>query len=158
PPPNRVDPAEFNQPEGSPALINVAPTLGTVSLLLNRDGRAFGKDYEEASGYFRVTPTHEGATGVSLRFVPEIHHGPIQRRYDALPNTGSVNPMQFMPKDGQQEDSLRDVAAAVTLQPGQVAVVGCIPERKGSLGAFLFTRPEANSDRLTQKVLFVRAG
>jgi hypothetical protein len=158
PPPNRVDPAEFNQPEGTPALINLAQSLPTLTLLLNRDGRALGKDYQDASGYFRVTPTHDGPAGVTLRFVPEIHHGPIQRRYDALPNTGgTLNTMQFMPKDGQQEDSLRELAASVTLQPGQVAVVGCNPDRKGSLGAFLFTRAETNSDRLIQKVLFIRA-
>lgn len=158
PPPNKVDPAEFNQPEGAPALLSLAETAPTASLLLNREGRAFGKDYHDASGWFRVTPTHEGPTAVTLRFVPEIHHGPIQRRYDALPgNTGTINPMQFVPKDGQQEESLRDLAASVALQPGQVAVVGCIPGRKGSLGAFLFTRSEANSDRLTQKVLFVSA-
>ena len=158
PPPNKVTPAEFNQPDGTPALINLAEAVPTTSLLLNRDGHALGKDYNDASGWLRVTGSHEGPTGVTLRFVPEIHHGPIVRRFDALPNNGgTINPMQFMPKDGQEEESLRELTTSLTLQPGQVAVVGGIPGRRGSLGAFLFTRPEAGSDRLTQKVLFVRA-
>ena len=158
PPPNKVNPAEFNQPEGTPALIHLAEVVPSTSLLLNRDGRALGKDYNDVSGWLRVTGTHDGPTGVALQFVPEIHHGPIVRRFDALPNNGgTINPMQFMPKDGQEEESLRELAASLTLQPGQVAVIGCTPGRRGSLGAFLFTRAEASSDRLTQKVLFVRA-
>jgi hypothetical protein len=159
PPPNKIDPARFDQPEGTPALLSLAEITPTASLLLNRDGQALGKDYTDASGWLRVTATHAGTTGVALRMVPEIHHGPVTRRYDALPNNGgTINPIQFMPKDGQQEDSLRELTASLTLQPGQVAAIGCIPGRKGSLGAFLFTRPETNSDRLIQKVVFIRAG
>jgi len=71
----------------------------------------------------RITVGHQGATGVSLRFVPEIHHGPVQKRYDQLPNSGaSLSAMQFMIKDGQQEETLRELAASLVLEPGQVAV------------------------------------
>ncbi|MGE3819344.1 MAG: hypothetical protein AB7I30_07910 [Isosphaeraceae bacterium] len=158
PPPNKIDPAEFNLPDGSNTLIALADSRPTASLLLNQNARAFGKDYQDAGGWLRLTTEQEGPTGVALRFVPEIHHGPILRRYDSLPNNaGTVNTMQFMLKDGQQEDTLRDLAATVTLQPGQVAVIGCLPDRPSSLGAFLFTHAEPNSDRIVQKVLLVWA-
>ena len=153
PPPDKVDPAEFVMPDGSNTLVSMAETNPVVSLLLNLDERASGRDYKEASGWFRVTANQDGATGVSLRFVPEIHHGPILRRYDSLPNGGAVNPMQFMLKDGQQEETLRDLLASLTLQPDQVVAIGCNPDRRGSLGSFLFTHPEANSDRLSQKIV-----
>lgn len=158
PPPNKIDPAEFNLPDDSNTLITLAESRPTASLLLNREGKAFGKDYQEASGWLRLTSNQEGPTGVALRLVPEIHHGPVLRRYDSLPNNaGTVNTMQFMVKDGQQEDTLRDLAATITLQPGQVAVVGCLPDRPRSLGAFLCTHPEPNSDRIIQKVLLIWA-
>jgi hypothetical protein len=157
PPPHKVDPAEFNLPDGDNTLISLSQPIATASLLLNRDGHAFGKDYHEASGWFRVTASHDGPSGVALRFVPEIHHGPVLRRWDADPTTNTLNSMQFLVKDGQQEETLRELAATLTLQPGQTAVIGCDPDRRGSLGAFLFTQPESNSDRLTQKVLIVRA-
>jgi hypothetical protein len=159
PPPDRIDPAEFNLPDGDNTLVSLIESAPQASLLLNRDGRAFGRDYKDASGWFRVTATQDGATGVALRFVPEVHHGPVQRRFDSLPNGGgnALNPMQFMVKDGQQEETLRDLAATLTLQPGQVAAIGCDPDRRGSLGYFLFTQPEANSDRLIQKVVLVWA-
>ncbi len=158
PPPDKVEPAEFNLPDGANTLVNLAETTPETSLLLNRDGRAFGKPYKDASGWFRVTASHDGPTGVALRFAPEIHHGPVARRFDSLPgNPGSMSSMQFMVKDGQQEETLRELTATLTLQPGQVAVIGCDPDRRGSLGAFLFTKPEANSDRLMQKVLLIWA-
>ena len=158
PPPNKVDPAEFNVPDGSNTLISLAESRPSATLLLNRDGHAGGKDYKDASGWFRVTAAQDGPAGVSLRFVPEVHHGPMSRRFDAVPNnTGPYAAMQFGVKDGQQEETFREILATLTLQPGQVAVIGCLPDRPGSLGAFLFTQPEANSDRLLQKLLIVRA-
>ncbi len=126
-------------------------------MLLNRDGVAIGKDYQEASGFFRITASQDGPTGIALRVVPEIHHGPIVRRYDALPTSGAVNPMQFGVKDGQLEDTFRELAAELTLQPGQIVVIGSDPERRGSLGALLFTHPESGSDRMMQNVLIIWA-
>lgn len=158
PPPAKVDPTEFNLPDGDPTLVALNEKTQAASLLLNRDGHASGKDYKDASGWFRVTASHEGPTGVSLRFVPEIHHGPISRRFDALPsNNGTFNGMPYTLKDGQQEETLRELAATLILQPGQIAVVGCDPDRKGSLGTFLFTQAEPNSDRLLQKVMLIWA-
>jgi hypothetical protein len=158
PPPNKIDPAEFNIPEGSNTLLALAEATPEVTILLARDGRPFGKDYKEATGWFRVTASHAGATGVELRFVPEIHHGPVVRRYDATKGTAaSINQMEFTLKDGQQEETLRDLAATLTLEPGQTAILGSDPDRPGSLGAFLFTHAEANSDRLMQKLVIVRA-
>jgi hypothetical protein len=60
-------------------------------------------------------------------------------------------------KDGQQEDTLRELAATLVVRPNQMVVLGCMPDRPRSLGHFLFTEPEANSDRLLQKVLLLWA-
>jgi hypothetical protein len=159
PPPDKVEPAEFHFPEGSNALVALADSTPQATLLMNRDGRASGKDYEHATGWCRVTANHSGATGVGLKIVPEIHHGPIVRKYDATQaNAASLNPMTFTVKDGQAEETLRDLAASLTLQPGQTAVLGANPDRPGSLGAFLFTHTEANSNRLLQRVVLLRAG
>lgn len=159
PPTNELKPfSQFEFPNGDHAMIDMAESTPEISLLLNREGRAFGKPYKDASGWFRVTANHEGTAGISLRFVPEIHHGPIQRTFNALPTAADAySPQQFIQKDGQQEESLRELATTLSVQPGQVIVVGCIPEATRSLGSFLFTQPEANSDRLLQRVLLVWA-
>ena len=157
PPPRRVEPIQVIVPDGQHTMISLSDTNPQVSLLLNREGRVFGKDYKDASGWYRITATHEGETAVKLRFVPEIHHGPLQRAFAALPNAGTYAPQQFMQKDGQQEETLRELAVTLNLQPNQVAVIGCRPEANRSLGSFLFTQTEPNSDRLLQKVVLVWA-
>ena len=37
-------------------LISISPRVEQVSLLVNRDDRVSGRDYKDASGYFRLTP------------------------------------------------------------------------------------------------------
>jgi hypothetical protein len=144
-------------PDGDHVPISLGDQNPVVTLLLNRDNRAYGKDYQDASGWVRVTPKQEGATGVALRLVPEIHHGPIQHAFSGVPTGGSMAPQRFMVKDGQEEETLRELTSTLTLQPGQVAVLGCRPDHQRSLGTFLFTQPEVNSDRLLQKVLLIWA-
>src|SRR4051812_27922595 len=157
PPPNKIDPSQILLPDGDHTLISTNEAMPLASLLLSRDNRAFGKDYDDASGWFRVTAKQEGPDGVSLRFVPEIHFGPVQHAFGAVSNPGTYAPQRFVVKDGQEEETLRDLAATLVLQPGQVAVLGCRPEKEQSLGTFLFTQPEVNSDRLLQKVLLIWA-
>lgn len=160
PPPHKVTPVVVQLPDGERSPISLSDPTPTATVLMSQHGHATARDFKDASGWIRVTATQEGPTTVALRLVPEIHHGTVLRRYDSLsinsaPN--ALNPMQFMVKDGQQEDAIRDLVATLSVHPGQVAVIGCDPDRRGNLGAFLFTQPEAKSDRLTQKVLLISA-
>jgi len=156
--PGQGKPVQYiNIPDGDHTLISTGEALPQVSLLLNREGNAYGKDYKDASGWLRTTVKYEGESAISLRVLPEIHHGPISRAFSAMPNTGEFAPRQFVQKDGQQEDALRDLATSLTLKPGQVAVFGCLGKANRSLGSFLFTETEANSDRLLHRVVLIWA-
>jgi hypothetical protein len=157
PPPHKIDPMQVVMPSGEHTLVTLSEPTSQISLLLSRDGRAMGKDYKDASGFIRVTASHTGPKGVNIRLVPEIHHGPIQRNFGAVPTGAGLATHQFIQKDGQQEETLRELAATLVLEPGQVAVVGAQPDRPRSLGAFLFTQAEVNSDRMLQKVLLIWA-
>ncbi|MDR3623375.1 MAG: hypothetical protein P4L85_28845 [Paludisphaera borealis] len=156
PPPNKVDPAIFQIDEEQPANIIVCDTVDQVSLLLNRDHHAFGKDYKTASGYFRVTPRHHESNSVAMRITPEIHHGPIQQTFQPLQAT-PYSPQDFKIANGQQEETLRDLAANLVLEAGQVAVLGCIPEQERSLGSFLFTLSDPHNDERRQRLVLVWA-
>jgi hypothetical protein len=156
-PQKRVNPSSFFVESGEQALISISEPVPQVSILLNRDNRVFGRDFNDASGYFRVTVQHEGARGVSLRFVPEIHYGPLQRTYQAVPSGAALLPQEFRINDGQQEETLRDLAANLALEPGEIAVIGCRPEQKRTLGNFLFTQAEAHSDQRHQRLILIWA-
>lgn len=157
-PPRKVDPVEFIVPEGEPTRISLAEAQPSVSIFMNHAGAASGKDYKDASGWMLVTAAHDGPTGVALKLTPELHHGPLERHYDAAPNPGAgMNARQFLLKDGQQEENFRELTASLTVRPGQIVVLGTDPERKGNLGSFLFTQSEQNSDRQVQKVVAIWA-
>ncbi|HEX8199011.1 MAG TPA: hypothetical protein VF590_00885 [Isosphaeraceae bacterium] len=160
PPPHRVDPLLIDLPDGDSTLIalGAAATPPSVSVLLNREGKAVGKVYEQAKGHLRLTATQDRSGGVALRLVPEIHHGPFRRRIGTEADADAFAPQQFSLKDGQEEETLRELAASLTVQPGQVLVVGCRSGLPHSLGHFLMTEPEPHSDRLLEKVLLVWAG
>jgi hypothetical protein len=160
PPPHKVDPLLIDLPDGDSTLINLSDAGSTapVSVLLNREGKAIGKVYENAKGHLRLISSQEGPSGVALRLVPEIHHGPFKRRIGTEASTDEFAPQQFTLKDGQQEETLRELAASLTVQPGQVLVVGCRTDLPHSLGHFLLTEPEPHSDRILQKVLLIWAG
>jgi hypothetical protein len=157
PPPHKVEPASFLLDDGEQTLINISDPVEQVSLLLNRDNRPYGKDYQAASGYFRVTVGQDGTNGVSLRFAPEIHHGPVQRSFQPIANASPFSPQELRINDGQQEETLRDLSASLVLEPGQVAAIGCRPEQERSLGAFLFTQAESHGGLRRQKLILIWA-
>jgi len=156
-PQKRVNPTNFFVDSGEPTLIIVSESVELASLLLNRDNRIFGNDYRDASGFFRVTPQHEGASNVSLRLVPEIHHGPVQRTFQALPNAAPLGPQEFRINNGQQEETIRELATTLVLEPGQIAVIGCRSEYKRSLGSFMLTQSVAHSEQRIEKLIMIWA-
>jgi hypothetical protein len=92
-----------------------------------------------------------------LRLVPEIHHGPIQRTFQAQPTAAPIGPQQFVINNGQQEETIRELATTLMLEPGQVGVIGCRPEYKRSLGNFMLTQSEAHSDQRNEKLVMIWA-
>jgi len=156
-PQNKVNPTNFFVDSGEPTLIAVGETVNEASLLLNRENRIVGRDYREPSGFFRVTSSHDGPNNVSLRMVPEIHHGPIQRTFQALPNATPLGPQEFRINNGQQEETIRELATSLVLEPGQVAVIGCRTEFKRSLGSFMLTQAVAHSDQRIEKLILIWA-
>jgi hypothetical protein len=155
-PQRKVAPIVLDVENGDFSLVSSVPSVDQVSLIVSRDGRATGRDYRNASGFFRMTPQHDGASAVSLRLVPEIHYGDVQKTWQAAPNVGQ-GPQEFTTRFGQPEDVFRELAVNLVLEPNQVAVIGCKTERSASLGSFLLTQTEPNSDQKWQKLILVWA-
>ncbi len=155
--PKKVDPISYFVESGEQTLVSVNDPVEKASLILNREGRAYGKDYSAVAGYFRVTARHEGEQAIALRFTPELRFGPIQRTYQPIAMPSGLTPQQFHINDGQEEESLRDLGLNIVVEPGQVVVVGCRPEQKRGLGAFMFVHSEAHSDERRQRLVLIWA-
>lgn len=158
PPPHKVEPTAY-LPETNEA-VDVRPgeVHPSLNLLMNLGNRAIARDYELASGILHVSTDHDGEHGVRLRMVPEIHHGPVKQSYQPIKSIGPYPNNQMAIMNSQQKDSLLDLASAIVLQPGEAAVLGCDPDRDRTLGSFLFTFDEANSDRKMQHLVLIWAG
>lgn len=155
---HRVVPTELLVESGDPkTLISVSPTVEQVSLLINRGNRVSGRDYQDVSGYLRLIPRHHGPHAVSLRVIPELHHGPIRRTFPTLPNATGVAPQQLAIRDAQQEDEIRDLAIDLLLEQNHIAVIGCRPDNLRGLGTFLFSQPAAENDERHQRVVLIWA-
>jgi hypothetical protein len=154
---SKIVPINLFVESGEQSLISITERVEQVSLLVNKDNRITGKDYQAASGFFRVTARHHGAHGVALRLIPEIHHGPIQRTFPALPNAAGYAPQELSIRDAQQEETLRDLSVDLILEAGQVAVLGCRPESQRSLGSFLFSEAGSDVDQRHQRLILIWA-
>jgi hypothetical protein len=144
-------------PERQRTPIVVGAKVESVALLLSQRGKINGREYQNAEGRIIVTPSHSGSKSVSLRIVPEIHHGETRRTIAPLQENGPFAQQEFAIKDSQQEEILSELAVSIDLLPGQTLVLGCRPRQNRSLGAFLFTRPEPNNDQPFQSVLLIQA-
>lgn len=155
PPPHKVDPRIVSNSSGEPSLAALAPVRSQATVFINIDGRVTGRDYQDAQGMLRLTATLDGMRGARLRLVPEVHHGAIRNGVAAAPTTNPFGAQQFTYRSGQEEDTFRELAAELDVAPHHAVVVGCYPRNDHSLGSFLFTEPEPNSDRVLQKVLLI---
>src|SRR5262249_49613570 len=154
-PPNQPGVSMVVNPTGQSSLIDPTQSVPreSINILLSQpDGKVKGKPYEQVKGFLRLTPAYEGADAVALRIVPEVHHGPIQNGYGMIPGTGVKTPYEFQLTQGQKEDTFRDLTSAISLKPGQLAVLGACTDRPGSLGDLIFQKPESNSDRILQSI------
>ncbi len=154
--PDLVSPSTYDVPDGQSSLISLAGPANEVNLLLSREGRVSGHELKAASGWFRVTATQDGPR-VALRIVPEIHHGSFRRGFQVAPSSAPLAPREFSVNEGQDEETYREMLVKLTLEPNQTVVVGRREDRERSLGSFLFTMAEPNSDRVLQKVVLLRA-
>lgn len=151
---SRVVPLNILLESGEQTLVTTSPRVAQASLLVTRANGPSGRDYQDASGYLRLTPRHHGEHAVSVRVIPEIHHGPVQRTFPTLPNASGFAPQELSIRDGQKEDAIRDLAVDLSLEDGQVAIIGCRPDESRSLGTFLFSvAAEGNEERHQRLVL-----
>ncbi len=158
PPPDHVQAQSVVLPDGDHTLIDPGtPIRPTLNLFLGQNDKLVGKDFQDPHGRIRVTASYEGEDGVSLRITPEIHHGPMRQGWGVAGGNTPMSPQQIVARNGQEEETFRDLACSLVLKPGQIAVLGGNPEKRGSLGDFLFDEPEGDDDRRMQKVIFVWA-
>ncbi len=158
-----VDPAEANtvdleqEPAVTKRLLAVRPNrrseliastvYDTLSLLMRDEGQVVGRTYAKAEGRFALRASEVAGGRVQVELTPELHYGEQQQRWNAA--DGVIRLEASRPKRVFDELKL-----AAQLEPGQMLIVSCQPDRPGTLGHCFFTEPKADS--LMQKFLVIR--
>jgi hypothetical protein len=152
----KVDVVQVDVLDGDSSNVSLCTATEPITLLINREGKTIGKQYDDAKGLVRITATHDGSGGVKLKVVPLIQHGPTKKAFGAAQG-GQFQPQEFIVKDGQAEDPFRDISATVTLKPGQVLAIGGKADSALSLGGFLFSQIDSTNEKSEQRVVLVWA-
>jgi hypothetical protein len=113
--------------------IQVSEVRDEAAVVLSDGASVGGGNYRQAQGvYVLRAETAPGQRG-KVRMTPELHHGELKMRY-AGRDDGIL--VQTPSRDREVFDRL---ALETELSPGELLVLGCLPEAKASLGGLFHT-------------------
>ena len=110
-------------------------------------GQLRGKPYPKGQGLFAVKSYPQGDGRVRVDVSPELHYG--EQKLNYVGDQG-----MFRIDTGRSKKVFENLDMSATLAPGEMIVLGSLPERRGSLGHYFFT--EQASGKLDQKLLIIR--
>ncbi len=116
-------------------------------LFVGDDGDVTGRTYIEALGLMSVVAQPADAGRVELELTPELEYGQAVRNYVAQ---GDALGIEFRPP----HETFVQLRVAAPLAPGEMLVLTCQPNRRGSLGHRFFTAEEGTIRQ--QRLLIVR--
>jgi len=111
-----------------------------LPVLINDSGELGGRIFNQAQGMMAVKAFPEDDGRVRLEIVPELHHGQPQQRW-----VGSQGVMRL---DSSRPRRVFDrMSLSANLAPGEMILLGSLPNRPGSLGHNFFTRDNGSRER-----------
>ena len=134
---------------GRPADIVASDVYDRLAVLLRESGELVGQTYSAAQAHLGLTALPESDGRVRLDLIPELHYGQAQVRPQAFVG----NEAMFRLASCQPRRSFDNLALAATLSPGSMLLIGCLPDRPGSLGQHFFT---CQGEPKQQKLLVIR--
>ncbi len=142
----RVQRSHMTLRSGRRGEICASDVYGQLPVLINESGELGGKIFSQAQGMLAVKAFPENDGRVRLEIVPELHHGQPQQRW-----VGSQGMMRL---DTSRPRRVFDrMRVSAMLAPGEMLLLGSLPNRPGSLGHHFFTRDRG---RLEQQLIVVR--
>jgi len=146
----RKEGASYQTQAGSAVKIELSDVVPKWSFFTIKDDRAGGETLESVQAYVSVVPHLLGENRVTLRLTPLVEFGEAKRN-----TTPAANLSGFEVKVERESRVLDDLKLQVDLSPGDVIVVGCHAERKGTAGRLMFVREK--DGKQIQSVLVIRA-
>lgn len=121
--------------------------VGELPVLLRDEGRLGGETYRQAQCIFAIELAPRDDGRMDVRLTPEIHHGKSRQNWQG--QDGVMRMQIARPKRVFEQLQVESSLAA-----GQMLVLTCLPELKGSLGHRFFAKEKP--DGTEQSILLVR--
>jgi hypothetical protein len=123
-------------------------TYAECFVLVWRDERLVGEQFENAQCVLVVTPHREPDGRVKLEFLPQVRYGQPRVEHAA----SSDGTWRFAAQRPRR--SFHELAWEVTVSPHEMVLVTCLPNLEASLGYHMFTAPLDDSTQ--QNLIAVR--
>jgi hypothetical protein len=131
-----------------PASIQVSELRDEAQVLISGEKSFGGKTFRQMQGVYALEAEAIPGQRIKVRLTPEVHHGDMKQRY-----AGSDQGI-FMSIPSREREVFSDLAMEATLAPGELLVLGCLPDAKTSLGGVFHTAHAAGKDE--RKLILVR--
>jgi hypothetical protein len=126
--------------------IQVSDVRDQADVLVNKDGVMGGKTFTQVQGVYTLQAEAAPAQRVKVRITPELQHGDLRNR-----RMGSDQGI-FLSTFSREREVFEQLTMQTELAPGDLLVLGCLPNAKASLGGVFHT---ANSGGQEERKLIV---
>ena len=130
------------------ATIHASELHEQIELLVSSEGGLHGRTYTQAESVYAMRAELNDGQRIALRLTPEMHHGQLRNRY-----AGSDEGI-FLFTPSREQEVFDTLEIRTELAPGELLIVGCLPNARGSLGHTFHT--SVVQGRTEQKLILVR--
>lgn len=113
--------------------IQVSEVQPEAQVLLSDNGTMGGKTFQQVQGVYTLRAESIPGQRVKLRLTPELHHGDLRNRF-----AGSDHGI-LLSTVSREREVFEQLAMQVELAPGELLILGCLPDAKASLGGVFHT-------------------
>lgn len=110
------------------ATIQVSSLQDKLHVLMNEEGGLRGRSYEQVQAVYAMRAEAIAGQRVHLRLIPELQHGELRNRY-----AGSDQGI-FLVTPSRERELYDELEIGVEMTPGELLIVGGLPDASGSLG------------------------
>lgn len=119
-----------------------------AQVLLNENGVFGGRTFEQVQGVYTLQAEAVAGQRVRVRLTPELHHGDLRNR-----RVGSDQGI-FLSTVSREREVFNALAMETELAPGELLILGCVPDASASLGGVFHTASAGGQDE--RKLIVLR--
>jgi hypothetical protein len=128
--------------------IQVSDLRDEAHVLFSKDGVMGGKTFVQVQGVYTLQAEAAPAQRVKVRITPELQHGELRQR-----RVGSDKGI-FLSTVSREREVFEQLTMQTMLAPGDLLVLGCLPNAKASLGGVFHTANSGGQDE--RKLVILR--